>query len=58
MDFWAQHKDFVLKILAGLGVFIVAIIARRITYGDELENAASSRERPDDPGDSIVAELL
>lgn len=39
MDFWAQHKDFVLKVLAGLGVFLVALIARGITYGDELENA-------------------
>ncbi|MHC4547194.1 MAG: hypothetical protein ACYTEZ_00320 [Planctomycetota bacterium] len=40
MDFWAQHKDFVLKVLAGFGVFLVALIARGITYGDELENAA------------------
>ena len=39
MDFWAQHKDFVLKVLAGLGVFLVALIARGITYGDELEKA-------------------
>jgi hypothetical protein len=39
VDFWAQHKDFVLKILAGLGVFLVALIARSITYGDELEMA-------------------
>lgn len=37
MDFWAQHKDFILKILAGVGVFLVALIARSITYGDELE---------------------
>ena len=38
MDFWAQHKDFILKVLAGVGVFLVALIARGITYGDELEN--------------------
>lgn len=38
MDFWAQHKDFILRILAGVGVFLVALIARSITYGDELEN--------------------
>jgi len=38
VDFWAQHKDFILKILAGVGVFLVALIARSITYGDELEN--------------------
>ncbi|HEX5138019.1 MAG TPA: hypothetical protein VFY93_13670 [Planctomycetota bacterium] len=38
MDFWAQHKDFILKILAGVGVFLVALIARSITYGDELES--------------------
>ena len=37
MDFWAQHKDFVLKILAGVGVFLVALIARGVVYGDELE---------------------
>ena len=37
MDFWAQHKDCILKILAGLGVFLVAMIARGIVYGDELE---------------------
>jgi hypothetical protein len=39
VDFWAQHKDFVLKVLAGVGVFLVALIARSITYGDELELA-------------------
>lgn len=39
MDFWAQHKDFVLKVLLGLGVFLVALIARGITYGDELDVA-------------------
>ena len=44
MDFWAQHKDFVLKVLAGFGVFLVALIARGITFGDELE-AAQSRNR-------------
>jgi hypothetical protein len=38
VDFWAQHKDFILKVLAGVGVFLVALIARSITYGDELEN--------------------
>jgi hypothetical protein len=37
VDFWAQHKDFVLKILAGVGVFLVALLARSITYGDDLE---------------------
>jgi len=37
VDFWAQHKDFILRILAGVGVFLVALIARSITYGDELE---------------------
>ncbi len=42
MDFWAQHKDFILKILAGVGVFLVALIARSITYGDELENAQAA----------------
>jgi hypothetical protein len=35
VDFWAQHKDFVLKVLLGFGVFLVALIARGITYGDE-----------------------
>jgi hypothetical protein len=39
VDFWAQHKDFILKVLAGLGIFLVALIARSITYGDDLENA-------------------
>jgi len=39
VDFWAQHKDFVLKVLAGFGVFLVALLARSITYGDELEDA-------------------
>ena len=42
MDFWAQHKDFVLKVLAGFGVFIVALIARGIYYGDDLEKARTS----------------
>ena len=37
MDFWAQHKDFVLRVAAGFGIFLVALIARGITYGDELE---------------------
>ena len=39
MDFWAQHKDFILKVLAGFGVFLVAVIARGIVYGDDLETA-------------------
>jgi len=39
VDFWAQHKDFVVKVLLGLGVFLVALIARGITYGDELDDA-------------------
>lgn len=39
MDFWAQHKDFVLKVLLGFGVFLVALIARGFTYGDELDVA-------------------
>lgn len=37
MDFWAQHKDFVLKVMAGLAVFLVALIARGVVYGDDLE---------------------
>lgn len=45
MDFWAQHKDFILKVLAGLGVFLVALIARGITYGDELEMALATNTR-------------
>lgn len=45
MDFWAQHKDFVLKVLAGLGVFLVALIARGIVYGDDLETALSQNAR-------------
>jgi len=39
VDFWAQHKDFVVKVLLGFGVFLVALIARGITYGDELDDA-------------------
>jgi len=39
VDFWAQHKDFILKVLAGFGVFLVALIARGITYGDDLDQA-------------------
>ncbi|MHC4135348.1 MAG: hypothetical protein ACYTDU_02965 [Planctomycetota bacterium] len=39
MDFWAQHKDFVLKILLGFGVFLVALIARGITYGSDVDDA-------------------
>lgn len=45
MDFWAQHKDFILKILAGLGVFLVALIARGIVYGDELEGEQARNRR-------------
>jgi hypothetical protein len=37
VDFWAQHKDFVLKVLAGLGIFLVALIARGIAFGEDLE---------------------
>jgi len=39
VDFWAQHKDFVLKILLGFGVFLVALIARGISYGDNVDLA-------------------
>jgi hypothetical protein len=39
VDFWAQHKDFVLKILLGFGVFLVALIARGITYGSDVDDA-------------------
>jgi len=45
VDFWAQHKDFILKILAGVGVFLVALIARSITYGDELEQEQAKNAR-------------
>lgn len=45
MDFWAQHKDFILRILAGVGVFLVALIARSITYGDELETEQGNNAR-------------
>ncbi len=45
MDFWAQHKDFVLRVLAGLGVFLVALIARGIVYGDDLEKAKGDNSR-------------
>ncbi|MHC4959685.1 MAG: hypothetical protein ACYTGN_15070 [Planctomycetota bacterium] len=45
MDFWAQHKDFVLKILAGFGVFLVALIARGIAFGDELEDASKENRK-------------
>jgi hypothetical protein len=37
VDFWAQHKDFVLKVLAGLGIFLVALIARGIAFGEDPE---------------------
>jgi hypothetical protein len=42
VDFWAQHKDFILKVLAGFGVFLVALIARGVVHGDDLERAESS----------------
>ncbi len=45
MDFWAQHKDFILKVLAGFGVFLVALIARGIVYGDDLETAQSRNKK-------------
>jgi hypothetical protein len=45
VDFWAQHKDFVLKILAGFGVFLVALIARGIAFGDELEEASRDNKK-------------
>lgn len=44
MDFWAQHKDFVLKVLLGFGVFLVALIARGITYGDEVDRGRKQNE--------------
>ncbi|MGQ0612276.1 MAG: hypothetical protein ACT4PV_00790 [Planctomycetaceae bacterium] len=44
MDFWAQHKEFVLKVLAGLGVFLVALIARGIVFGDELTQQKSAND--------------
>ena len=45
MDFWAQHKSFILKALAGTLVFLVALIAKGITYGDELEKAEGANGR-------------
>jgi len=45
VDFWAQHKDFILKVLAGFGVFLVALIARGITYGEELEAAQTENRK-------------
>lgn len=50
MDFWAQHKDFILKVLAGFGVFLVALIARGITYGEELEDGIKKNK-------SLVAKI-
>ncbi|MHC4452517.1 MAG: hypothetical protein ACYS0E_20635, partial [Planctomycetota bacterium] len=44
MDFWAQHKDFILKVLAGFGVFLVALIARSVVQGDDLEKAESKNK--------------
>ncbi|MFQ5845321.1 MAG: hypothetical protein ACE5JG_10085 [Planctomycetota bacterium] len=49
MDFWPQHKDFVLRVLAGFGVFLVLLIARGVVHGDDLErglitNDASARK--------------
>lgn len=45
MDFWAQHKDFILKVLAGVGVFLVALIVRGMTYGDELQKEESTNQQ-------------
>jgi hypothetical protein len=44
VDFWPQHKDFVLRVLAGAGVFLVALIARAVYFGDELERARAENE--------------
>jgi len=44
VDFWAQHKEFVLKVLAGFGVFLVALIARGIVFGDELKQLQGANE--------------
>jgi len=45
VDFWAQHKDFILKVLAGLGIFLVALIARGVVFGDDLEKAEQKNQR-------------
>ncbi|MGH7163042.1 MAG: hypothetical protein ACREID_06135 [Planctomycetota bacterium] len=45
MDFWAQHKDLVLRVLAGVGVFLVALIARGIVYGDDLQTELATNRR-------------
>jgi len=45
VDFWAQHKDFILKVLAGVGVFLVALIVRGMTYGDELQKEESTNQQ-------------
>jgi len=45
VDFWAQHKDFILKVLAGFGVFLVALIARGVVLGDDLEQAEQRNQR-------------
>ncbi|MEM8884850.1 MAG: hypothetical protein AAGD14_12325 [Planctomycetota bacterium] len=45
MDFWAQHKDFILRVLAGLGVFVVALIARGIVHGDDLQTSRVANKR-------------
>jgi len=45
VDFWPQHKDFVLRLVAGLAVFLVALIARGIYFGDDLEKAQHDNVR-------------
>lgn len=45
MDFWPQHKDFVLKVVAGLAVFLVALIARGIVFGDDLQRAMDANQK-------------
>jgi hypothetical protein len=45
VDFWAQHKDFVLKVLAGFGVFLVALIVRSIVYGEDLDHAVTANQK-------------
>jgi hypothetical protein len=44
VDFWAQHKDFILKVLAGVGVFLVALLARSITYGGDLDKEKTKNQ--------------
>lgn len=57
MDFWAQHKEFVLRVLAGLGIFLVALIARGVAFGDDLEKAKGlNASLADDLGTIKLAE--